>query len=403
MGVHPVPMRPAARSWGFVLPAVLCGIGACADEPPGCRTSQVVSLPQTALTSLPDVRLHRVGDAFALSGYDPRSGTVRFAHLTSAGELGSESTLLIPAPKLGPFFAPVGKAAPGDQLLVVYGEGAAGGALALQLRVLDTAASTAGPPRPLSDPMGAPVVLDPAGLQLALGGSQSGRYAVVAWGRGDRASVPAAMLLKADGTAAPLPDPLSPQESRWDCLAITRGRSALGISWVGRAGANPVWHFTDLREDGSTAYALDADVPTPEMECPAVAPAPDAYTIAWQNRDGTYFSHVDTTRDPVTLTSDIVKAAVRFGGPERQPRIACIAPMAREFGIAYDPGRGPSVDRFNIFGNPRGGTLRLPTRGHTEATSGWGTVDALFLTYLDRGPSASLDRRTLVRIECPQL
>ena len=103
------------------------------------------------------------------------------------------------------------------------------------------------------------------------------------------------------------------------------------------------------------------------------------------------------------LVSDFVKGAVRFGGPDRQPRIACIAPMGKEFGIAYDDGGGPTVDRFNIFGNPVGGPLRLPTGGQTEPASAWPAVDALFLTYLDRARPPAPDRRMFVRVECPQL
>jgi hypothetical protein len=401
-------MRLLVRGWALLLPAVLCGIGACDDEPPGCRAAQTTALPTTALTALADVRLHRVGDDFALSGYDAPSGTVRFARLSAAGQLGPESSLMLPAPALGPFFAPVGKTAAGDQLLIAYGVAGAQAQVTMQIQVLEAIAGHSGkaPPRPLTDGKGGAVVLAPgadrSALQVAFGGSASGMRAAFAWGRGDRPSVPELVLLKGDGEAEPPPDALGPSEATWDCLAITRGRAAFGVSWVGRAG-EPVWHLADMRDDTSIAYSLDVQLPTPDIGCPTSAPTRSGYTLAWQNRDGTYFSHVDTSRDPVMLVSDIVKAAVRFGGPDRQPRIACIAPMGKEFGIVYDATSGPTVDRFNIFGNPLGSSLRLPTSGRTESTAAWPAIDALFLTYLDRGRQLALDRRMFVRIECPQI
>ena len=77
--------------------------------------------------------------------------------------------------------------------------------------------------------------------------------------------------------------------------------------------------------------------------------------------------------------------------------------MGKEFGIVYDARGGAEVDRFNIFGNPRGSSLRLPTRGRVDPVSGWAGIDAMFLTYADRGSTAALDTRYFVRIECPPL
>ena len=98
------------------------------------------------------------------------------------------------------------------------------------------------------------------------------------------------------------------------------------------------------------------------------------------------------------LVSDIVRAAVRFGGPDRQPRVACIAPMGKEFGIALRRDERPLVDRFDIFGNPRGTSLHLPSRGRTDRALRPGrTVDAAFLTYLDRGEPPVASGHALLR------
>jgi hypothetical protein len=139
------------------------------------------------------------------------------------------------------------------------------------------------------------------------------------------------------------------------------------------------------------------------LGCPAVAPTRKGYTIAWQNRDGTYFSSLDTTRKEVLLVSDFVKAAVRFGGPDRQPRAACIAPMGRQFGLIYDAPEGPIADRFDIFGNPQGASLRLPGARRTDRLSALPDLDAAFFTYLSGPAGSPLDVRYFVRIECSPL
>jgi hypothetical protein len=385
----------------------------CGDEePPGCRVGTETQLPATTLTGLADVRLHRVADGFALVGLSAAGDSYRVASLSATGELGRESEIALPPRVLGPFHGLVGQAAPGDQLLVVTGAArpATPGMVALQLSSFELAAGTPAStdPRPLRDSQGREVVVevgsDPTRFFAAMGGSRSGMRAAFAWGRGDRPSAPEVVLLRGNGEAESLPTNLAPMDAPWDCLAITGARSALGVSWIGRSeGRRPIWHFADMREDASVSYALDVEVNTREMGCPAVAPTSKGYTFAWQNGDGTYFSFVDTTRDEVLLVSDIVKAAVRFGGPDRQPRVACIAPMGREFGIVYDASGGALVDRFDVFGNPRGGSLYLPNRGRVDRLSGWVDVDTMFLTYADRGKMPALDTRYFVRIDCPSL
>jgi hypothetical protein len=214
----------------------------------------------------------------------------------------------------------------------------------------------------------------------------------------------------------------------WDCLAIVPGRSDFALSRLSRptGGARPSWHLVDLTDEGQDTYTLEVEMTTREMGCPSVAPTAKGYTMAWQNSDGTYFSDVDTrprttdagagsdgggdagpadagTTNSIFVTSDIVRGAVRFGGPDRQPRVACIASMGKEFSITYDASSGPLVDRFTIFGLPKGSSLHLPSRGRSGGASAWPLIDAAYLTYLDRGPDPAMDQRFFAKVDCPEL
>ncbi len=416
-------MRPEGRGWAHLLPggvlfaacfAVLLATAGCGqEEATGCRAEPIV-LTRTALTALPDVQLHRAGDGFLLVGSEREGRLVRVARLSAAGRLGQEIDLVLAPPLLGPYFAPVARNTPGDQLLVVHGVAhpADAGKIALRVRAIDVPPAdplAAIETRPLLDGEGREALIERterASFQAAMGAGAGGTRAAFAWGLGRQDVAPTVVLLAADGVGQPVPGAVAPPDTPWDCLAVTAGRADFGVSLIGRPadpGRRPVWHFHDLREDSSTASTLDVQIATREMGCPVVAPTSKGYTLAWQNRDGTYFSSIDTTREETLLVSDIVKAAVRFGGPDRQPPLGCIAPMDRMFAIVYDAPGGPLADRFDIFGNPRGASLRLPARRRGDRLSALPGIDAVFTTYLDDPPETALDARYFVRIVCPPL
>jgi hypothetical protein len=384
----------------------LCG---CSDQtPPGCRVASIRDLPATALTRLADVRLDRAGAGFVLIGVDDKKETIRFAPLSETGELGAETTAALPARTLGPFYAASSKAGPGDQLLVVYGTASTttAGATDLHILVLDASATAPAAPRALTDAEGKAVVIPTSttAVQVAMGTAPSGKAAMIAGGPGTQANGPNILFLGADGVSRPAGAATADGPVPWDCLAIVPSRSDFGLSRVVRPtapGGRPSWTFAEFKDDGSITYTLSVESSTAEMGCPSVAPGSKGYTIAWQNTHGTYFSDVDTTRTQVFVASDIVRGAVRFGGPDRQPRVACVAAMGNDFGITYDTSTGPLVDRFNIFGNPLGSSLHLPSRGRPGPTGSWPRVNASFVTYLDRGADASTDVRKFAAVDCP--
>ena len=402
------PYRPLA-----VLLGCLQALAACGEDPaPGCRIAQVVDLPATPLTRLADVRLDRAGLGFVLIGTDDKKDLVRFARLSETGEVTGEATATIPARVLGPFFgattASAPTTAPGDQLLVVFGTASATapGAIALQVLALNAGAAAASGPRPLQDPDGKDVVI-PAGataVQAAMGTAISGNRALFTWGQGTQPAAPEVLLLGADGATSRPSGSVAAGPTPWDCLAVVPSRADFGISRLVRPtgpGGRPSWTFAEFKDDGTVTYTLAIDSSTAEMGCPTVAPTPKGYAIAWQNTHGTYFSDVDITRERIFVTSDIVRGAVRFGGPDRQPPLASVAAMGKEFGIVYATSSGPLVDRFTIFGNPRGGSLHLPSRGRSGLVSAWPRVDAMFMTYLDRGTDPASDVRPFAKVDCP--
>jgi hypothetical protein len=405
----------------------------CGDEPgPGCRLASVLELARTPLSSLADVRLERVGAGFVLIGVDDKRETVRFARLDEAGKLTGEASATLPARTLGPWFAVTRKTAPGDQLLVVYGVAAAGATpgIALQVMALDAGASTGGTPQPLRTPEGQDVVLagEASRYQVAMASVRTGERAVLVWGTPAVTGPPELLLLDAEGASRRPTATLGRMTAPWDCLAIVPGRSDFALSRLGRGGGTPSWFLTDLTDEGRDTYSLEIQLSIRDVGCPRVAPTAKGYTMAWQNVDGTYFADVDTraqTPDAgsndgdagmpdggaadgggastIHVTSRIVRGAVRFGGPDHQPPVACIASMGKEFSIAYDATSGPLVDRFTVFGLPKGSSLHLPSRGRSGGASAWPLIDAAYLTYLDRGPDAAGDQRYLAKVDCPEL
>lgn len=415
----------------------LVGASACEKTPPlGCTADVVVPLPSSPLAEMKDVRMHRAGDGFALVGLD--ADTVRWNRVSEAGVplAGAEASLTLPTHAVGPWFGFTGKATPGDQLAVVIGvkrpPKAAGQSEFLELQVItQSSGTTAAPAKPLVE---LPPVPDAEmSLRVSMGTSRSGKRAGLTWTfEGQRVS-PRFLVLKPDGetNGAPFdlftpellkPDPMK-KELRWDCLSIVPSRTGLGVSMVGRAVVPPgpvTWRMIELTDDSAATTGIPASLivdfsDVSEMDCPLVAPImpntktlKGGYAIAWQNADGTYFAeYLEKEVDGGTMgtvNKDIVKGAVRFGGPTKQPPVACIAPVGKDFAITFALTSGPQVYRFDVFGNPVGSALYLPVDGTPGPVSAWPGQDAFYETYLDLprlgagAPSAR--RRMFLRTTC---
>jgi hypothetical protein len=393
------------------------------DEPPGCRVAQDRELPVTALTSLADVSLQRAGNNFVLVGTESGGDKIRFATLMSDGTLGAETVVNVPQHAAGPWAAVTGKGSPGDQLAVVYAGSSASspGRVELDVITMDSGGSAASGPKPLLDSTGMPILLPPTAtapteLRASMGTSKTGMLAAFTWRYDGQSVAPKLAVIKPGGDMMGPPTNIQPPKNwdpkDWDCLALvsTHGTdfAVTGIQHPQGTRMYPSWYISEVRADGSIGFTLPVELVTrdltvqPNLNCPMVAPTEKGYTIAWQNTDGTYFGDMDASamNGNVPVNVKFVKGAVRFGGPEKQPPVVCVANMKSDIAIAYAANEGPQVDRFDVFGSPQGGSLFLPSHGRPGQVSSWPTVGSFYLTYLDMADS-SKPKRYLIQVDCP--
>lgn len=405
-------MRFAA--WSILGLLCLATVG-CRDEgPPGCRIAQSTPLARNGLTLARDVRLHRIGEGFALVAVE--GDQVRWASLAADGALGAVHTVAVPAQRSldrAVWVALTGQDdAPGSQLMVFF---VAPGAAANQLELFAIAQPAGGEASPARSLAQFPAGADPAAIRVAAGSSRSGRRAVVTWGIEGPEGSPSFLAL--DGGPWPDPPP-APRRlyqrdeiARWRCLAVVPSHSDFAVSVVepeqptGTTG----WRIFELRDDGGRGYEVGIGFDVGNAGCPAVAPTPLGYAVAYQNNEGTHFSEYDLAHNFVN--SRILAGALRFGGVQRQPPVACIAPMGREFAVMFERSTGPEVRRYDAFGRPQGSALALPAAaGEVGPLASWPLPGQLYTTYLDvarRGAggqssgNSSQNERYLVRVECP--
>jgi hypothetical protein len=404
----PIPVSRPLLGCSRRLPAVVLLLALAAScrsvPPPGCQLSRRVDLPPTPLTALRDVVLLPVGDDFVLAGAE--GDEVRWAPLSAAGTLGPESHFTLPARpgRAAPWLGVAGKSSAGDQLLAVILVPRPGAASQLQaVAIAQTAGGAAAPPRVLFDaPAG-----DPAALRVAMGSSRTGRRAVLAWGAEGQTASPSLLILQADGEPlAPAAALFATPRGPWRCLAVSAGHTDFAVSVVeSAAGRDPSFRLMELEETGARGYDITLPLEVTPIGCPAAAPTRRGYVVAYQDRDGTFFSDFDIQLG--TVNDDILVGSLRFGGPARQPGVAGIAPMGSEFGLLFQRPSGMPLElwRFDAFGNPQGAALSLPApAGAVGPAATWPALDRLTATYADALPQAgpAKNQRHYVQIACPR-
>lgn len=404
------------RSVAVAVPTLAIALAtACDDTTPACRVTLDVPL-SGVLAGFPNVRLDRAGATFVAVGEDETYKEIRFASLSEAGVLDPAATILpLPAARTaGPWFGLAGKTVPGDQLQVIYGAASATtpGALALWQITVPSGSAATDPgrvPRPFADPDGTPMVLPgppvPGKIEIAMGSARDGSTAIVAW------SVPTAdgpalvaLLVGPDGVTKRLPAPFpltlyKPPSAR--CLAITPSRTGgFGVSRIldpATPDGKPSWWFAELDATGVITDSYEFESSSDVVGCPTVGPTPKGYLLAWQNRVGTYFAEVEPTPSGLFINSNIAKGAVRFGGPDRQPPVACVASVGYNLAFTFD-GPTPSIELHSPFGEQVDGTLILDSGRRSGPLSAWPSDASWFLTYL--GESAGTATRKFVKIDC---
>ncbi len=407
--------KTGLRTWrlpvGLALATGLVAAGCQNSSPPGCRIAQQSDLVKTELTQLPDLRLDRIGDDFALLGLDKEQ--IRWAKLRADGLLGTESVLKLPGrlASLGPWFALVGKNAPGDQLVAVYAVPKAGATDQVEIDAVtqDTGAAVSAPKRLFDLPAGA----DIKAFRMTMASSRSGMHAVIAWGFAKQTGGLQSQIVRADASMPNSAQALMVM-APWDCLAMAPGKSDLTVSLLEGGDSSPTWRATEFKVDGSIGLSLRLVLNSKQAGCPTVSPTAKGYGVAWQTEDGTFFTEYDLEAN--AASPKLVVGAVYFGGAQAQPRVACVASMAKDFTLTFDRPAGPQVWRINIFGSVHGDKLMLPSaEGKVGPVAAWPVTNAFYATYLDQvrtPPSGSADAggdagnstgnlRRLIKVDCP--
>lgn len=389
--------------------AALAAVAGCnSDAKLACRLALAAPLARTPLTLAREAFLHRAGDAFVLISVD--GDLVRWAKLNPDGTLGAESALTLPPGRmLGHWFGLLGRAAPADQLVAAFILPKAGASNQLSLQAIVQDAG--GMPAAAKTLLDLPVGVDPAIVRIAMGTSRTGRRALLALGYENQPGAPPSVLVLGGGGDPVVPPiKLDRTAPKWTCLSVVASRTEAAVSVIETEApiGKTSWHIAEFSEtENRMTLDLMFGIDTPNIGCPVVAPTPRGYVIAYQNKDGTYFSHYDAENKVVS--SDLVAGVVRFGGAANQPPVACVAPMGSEYGLAFESASGHEVWRFDAFGDPQGRALFLPSRlGRVGPLSALPGFDMFHATYLDQaGGSAAGDgnspesQRYFVRVDCP--
>ncbi len=423
MGTRPSQRTPiiiiAGLSWAFGF----SGLGCKNDPAVGCASDGVFDVKDSPLAAMENVKLIRTGATFGLVGLD--KDTIRWGQIgETGGAIEKETTMTVPARVVGPFFALTGKAAPGDQLLVVIGvkrppkAAGTGEFIEVQTITQDAGGEPSAPKRLLD----LPALPDAeTKLRLVMGTSVNGKRAALAWGFDGQPVPPMMLIMRPDGEAlgdAAMPTSVKQIGPTWNCLAFVPSRTEFSLSAVvppATEANKPEWHLLDFADDGRLDWALAVSPETDTMDCPVVTPnlprpKVKGYSIAWQTPVGTYFADFKTEPDAdggdrQSTYSRIVKAAVRFGGPSKQPPLACLAPIGTDYALTYASPNSPQVDRFDYRGTPKGGTFFLPLQGESGPLSAWPMQGGFFVTYVDKpqagGFSTDVSRkRVLIKVGC---
>jgi hypothetical protein len=403
--------------WSVAVLTSLAWAGCGSDRPLCAQIGQQVPLVDSPLALTRDAVLVRTGDGFVLAGLD--GTTVRWGQLSNGGDISGESEFALPeqpattvgGQSLGPRFAVTSKTAPGDQLVVVMGVLQAGSTDHYEVHawVHDPAATV-----PLTmQVLGVQAAAPTSGtVRLVAGSSPNGTRALVVWGVEGQLAPIQFRMLGADGALVGTPgkiyDDSDPNSlALWNCLDTTQNAPTLAVTLVeppNKRNSQFLWRRFQINDDGSIGGEAQIGIDVLDVSDGRIVstPASDGFLVAWQNnttRGGTYFANLTPPPPDAgpeilsSVTTHQVIASALYGGYASMPRLAWIAPAGYEFTLGLVRSSGPEVVRFDVFADPRGRALYLPSvSGRTGLVSSWVGSDAVHVTYLDMpGSSARTD------------
>ncbi len=375
------------------------------DAPIVCRVAQEKELPKSPLTLLKEASIQKAGDGFVLAGRD--GDQLRWAQLGADGTVKGESAIKLPIRALpDAWFGAVAKTATADQMIVAFVAAKGGGLFEIQAVTQDVGGAQSAPKSMMDLPMGTDV--DKVRVEMTT--TRTGQRAALVVGVEGQAASPSLFVLKSDAEIiGGKPIVAFPKSKAWTCLALVAGRSDFAIADLdpgSDSGFVPVFHLFEFKDDGSRGQGFDLEFDIDRLGCPVVAPSNRGYVLSYQNRDGTFFAEFDLTTSGVN--TDLIAGSLRFGGPHKQPSVACVAPMGREYALLFDRPSGHEVWRFDAFGNPHGKSLYLRAAGAAGPVSCWPGLDALYASYLDdtssyaQGNSPAIpSQRYFIKVDCP--
>ncbi len=385
----------------------------CSDDPPVCAQATESIVTASPLSLARDVTLARVGDGFALAA--ATGNTVRWARMDAQGVLSGETSFTLPVSPatlpdgqpLGPYLAITGKAAAADQLVAIMGVARTDAADQYDvLAFTQTAGSTAAPVQTTLN--AAPLAVAPTSgaLRIVTGSSATGLRGLVAWGVEGQAAPVSYVILGADGAVLGRNQIFKEARVPLMCLREVDGAKAFAVSALEDSGASQTWRIVDIDESGAPseggAFSLDEVADDCRLVSSTMA---NTHFVAWQNRqNGTFFAayYLNTGK----VVSKLVMGVSGFGAYAMMPKVAWIAPIGNDVTIGLARNNGPEVVRFDLFANPKGRSLHLPSvQAETGPVSAWVGPDTTYVTYLDQGDAADAGpqdiQRYLVAVQAP--
>jgi hypothetical protein len=400
---------------------VLCVVallGCNSDSPPGATAALDVTLPNSALTRIPNLSLIRAGDSFTLAGYD---GTqVLWGRLSLDGKtLTEEAGFPLAQPLVGPVFAATTKTTPGDQLVAIVLTNSAKSAGGYDLSAIVQTVGDAAPAAPvLLDSYAAGTV--PSTVQIAAGAATTGNVGFVAWGVPGMGISPKYLLLPADAattaTASKMFDDSIPANTPdWSCLATTGGRTGLGFSVVAPdPGDSATSDFDAFEVDETTGVStyMQYQFRVRVADCQVVgSPGPaGTYLMAFETSNAigfaTYYPPPDLKNPGSVDTKNPVLSASTFGDPLNMPHPAWVAPAGGgDISIGLVRNGGPKIFRYTYYALPHGSPVTLRSeKGRTGPVASWVGPNATYVTYTDQSASGTPPlKRYFMRVESPVL
>lgn len=395
-------MRSAAAA---ALGAVLTAGGCQTDAgPSSCQLQQQAAQDGSPLTLLSNARLDRVGDHFMLIGYDGQR--VRWATVDLSGGLGPQHDAAIPTPLMGPWFAVAGASAPGDAILIAYGAPSAK-ADSVDIALLTVPADGSGPAAAAGTPLTVPASGAIGAPAVALGSGRTGMRAGLAWAIPGEAQVNAQLL---GGDGLPFGPPITHMTAaptvEVSCLSFVAGKQDLTLGFVTQAApadANPGWTLSELDESGAAAPSLGLTLGTANPTCPLTATTDAGYVVAWQNEIGSWLGVYTVATN--LFNSNLFAGAVTFGGPDLQPPLAGLAPVAGgDFAVVLARAGAAEAWRIAAAGNRQPGSVVFPSAlgqmGEVSAVPQGGSLYATYADYTSTGAQSPAGQRFFVKVGC---